>query len=138
VQVRDVMKAPVHTVATDDTLNTAAKLMRDQAVGCIPVTDEGGALVGILTERDIVLAAFEIGDALWRMRVGTYMRTPVFVCRPGDSVESAAFLMRQHHVRRLPVIDEERRPLGLVSLDRALRAMCPQLSEEATTSEVQR
>jgi CBS domain-containing protein len=117
MDVRELMTAPAHTVYTEDTLNCAAKLMRDHALGCVPVIDDAGRLAGVLTDRDIALAAYSAGEALWKLRVDEHMHTPVWVCRPGDGVDVAARLMREHRVRRLPVVDEHGRPIGLISLD---------------------
>jgi CBS domain-containing protein len=122
MDVRELMTAPVRTIYATDTLSCAAKMMRDHAVGCIPVTDEGGKLVGILTDRDIALAAYEVGEALWRLPAECHMRSPVYTCGALDGVEIAARVMRQHRVRRLPVVDTEGRPVGLLSLDDLVHA----------------
>jgi CBS domain-containing protein len=121
MDVRELMATPVHTVAVDDTLNCAAKIMRDHAIGCVPVVDAQGALAGVLTDRDIALQAYEFGEALWRLRVDASMHTPAYTCRAGDDIATAARLMREHRVRRLPVIDGDR-PIGMISLDDLARA----------------
>ncbi len=121
MDVRELMATPVHTVAVADTLNCAAKIMRDHAIGCLPVVDENGALTGVLTDRDIALQAYEWGEALWRLRVDASMHTPAYACHPGDDIATAARLMREHRVRRLPVI-EGNRPIGIISLDDLARA----------------
>jgi CBS domain-containing protein len=91
--------------------------MREHAVGCIPIVDDGGKLAGILTDRDIALGAHAVGEALWRLRIADHMTTPVFSCRPDDTLDVAARIMRAHRVRRLPVVDEAGRPVGIISLD---------------------
>jgi CBS domain-containing protein len=122
MDVRELMSRPVQTVYTSDTLNCAAKFMRDHAIGCIPVVAEDGRLAGILTDRDIALAAHEVGEALWKLRVDSHMRSPVYTCGPLDGVDAAMRVMREHRVRRLPVIDSEGRPIGLLSLDDLVHA----------------
>ncbi|HEX4458055.1 MAG TPA: CBS domain-containing protein [Polyangia bacterium] len=114
-----MMTSPVHTLEPGDTLNCAAKLMRDHAVGCVPVVDidAGGAIVGILTDRDIALAAYEWGEALWKLPVRQSMRAPVHVCHADDDIDFAAHTMREHRLRRLPVVDAANRPIGMISLD---------------------
>ena len=69
MEVRELMSAPVATLTIDDTLNCAAKMMRDIGIGCVPIVDRHGVLVGILTDRDIALAGYEIGEAFWRLRI---------------------------------------------------------------------
>lgn len=116
MDVRELMSSPIHSVGPEDTLNCAARMMRDHALGCLAVVNDRGELAGILTDRDIALTAYESGEALWRLRVVDSMRTPVFTVRPTDDVTIAARLMRQHRVRRLPVV-EGHRPIGMISLD---------------------
>jgi CBS domain-containing protein len=117
MDVRELMTTPVHTLTVDDTLNQAAKLMRDRAIGCVPIVDRDGRLVGILTDRDIAVAAHTSGKALWGLPTVKAMHAPVQTCGPLDGVEVAAGIMRRHGVHRLPVVDEQQRPLGIVSLD---------------------
>lgn len=117
MDVAELMTHPVRTVCTDDTLNCAAKLMRDHALGCLPVVDDRGRLAGMLTDRDIALSAYETGEALWRLRVDESMKTPVYTVRPADDIAAAARVMREHRVRRLPVVDDEEKPVGMISLD---------------------
>jgi CBS domain-containing protein len=121
MDVRELMAAPVFTVAVDDTLSCAAKLMRDHAIGCLPVVDEHGTLVGVLTDRDIALQAYEWGEALWQLRVDAGMHQPAVVCHATNDIATAARLMREHRVRRLPVV-EGGRPIGIISLDDLARA----------------
>jgi CBS domain-containing protein len=122
MDVRELMTAPVRVVSPEDTLDQAAGMMRQFAIGCVLVTETDGQLVGVLTDRDIALAAHWTGEALWRLRVATYMHQPVHSCRAHDGIDKAASLMRAHRVRRLPVVDAANRPLGLLSLDDLVHA----------------
>jgi CBS domain-containing protein len=117
MEVREIMQAPVQTLTLDDTLNCAAKLMADHAIGCVLIVDRNGVLAGILTDRDIALAAYELGEALWQLRIDASMRKHVHTCRAEDDIAVAAQTMRAHRVRRLPVVDAANKPLGLISLD---------------------
>ena len=122
MDVRELMTRPVQTVFTSDTLNCTVKYMRERAVGCIPVVDDDGRLAGIITDRDVAMAAHEVGEALWMLRVDSHMHTPVYSCGPDDGIDAAMRLMREHRVRRLPVIDRDGRPIGLLSLDDIVHA----------------
>lgn len=117
MDVREIMTTSVKTLYPEDTLSCAVKLMRDHALGCIPIVGSDGKLLGVLTDRDISLAAYEYGEALWKLRIADSMHAPVFTCHADDSIETAARIMRQHRVRRLPVVDDANRPIGIVSLD---------------------
>lgn len=123
MHVRELMTAPVETLTIDDTLNHAAKTMRDHAVGCVPIVDRRGVLVGMLTDRDIALAAYERGESLWRLSVESSMHQPVHACRADDAVATAAATMRAYRLRRLPVIDAGGKPIGLISLDDLTHAL---------------
>ena len=117
MDVREIMTSPVHVLSTEDTLNSAAKMMRDHAVGSLAVVDNTGKLTGILTDRDIALSAYELGEALWRLRVADSMHRPVWSVRADADVGEAARIMREHRVRRLPVVDAANTPIGMISLD---------------------
>jgi CBS domain-containing protein len=117
MDVREIMTQPVQTLNPEDTLNCAAKLMRDHALGCVVVVNPDGTLAGVLTDRDIALSAYAYGEALWRLRIADSMRTPVWSCRADDNIETAARIMRERRVRRLPVLDQAGKPVGVISLD---------------------
>jgi len=117
MDVQEIMTAPVQTLDPEDTLSCAAKLMRDRALGCVPIVSAAGVLVGVLTDRDIALGAYEYGEALWKLRIADSMHTQVHTCRADDDIETAARIMRNNRVRRLPVVDGANRPIGIVSLD---------------------
>ena len=117
MDVREIMTQPIQTLNPEDTLNCAAKLMRDHALGCVVVVNPDGVLAGVLTDRDIALSAYAYGEALWRLRIADSMRTPVWTCKSDDNIETAARVMREHRMRRLPVVDPAGKPIGIVSLD---------------------
>jgi CBS domain-containing protein len=121
MDVRELMAAPIYTVKHVDSLACAVKIMRDRKIGCLPVVDEHGALVGVLTDRDIAVQAYEQGEALWQLRVDDAMHAPPITCGADDDITVAARLMRQHRLRRLPVV-EGLRPIGMISLDDLARA----------------
>jgi CBS domain-containing protein len=114
--VRSVMTAGVRTCREDDALNLAAQIMWDNDCGATPVVDREGRLRGIITDRDICMAAYTGGAPLWALRVHDCMSLPVHTCSPEDSLERAVAIMAGAQVRRLPVVDAEGRPLGIVSL----------------------
>ncbi len=116
MKVADLMKSEVKTCAQDDSLNFAAGLMWDGDCGCVPVVDSAGKLVGIITDRDICMAAYTQGESLHRMKVASAMARPVAECAPGDDLQVAEQYMREGKLRRLPVCDAEGRVIGILSL----------------------
>lgn len=112
--VRDVMTTGVVVVRPDASLVEAAQLMRAQDIGDVLVAVEGRVL-GVLTDRDITLRAVADGaDPLTVSAQAICTPNPVVVT-PDDAVSAAVGLMRDHAVRRLPVV-EDGRPVGMVSL----------------------
>lgn len=106
-----------HTVGPGDSLQAAAETMDRHEIGCILVTDDDDRLVGVITDRDICLAASREKAPLERLRIGAFMSTRARTCRPTDSLETVCELMRTHHVRRLAVVDDGGAVQGIVSLD---------------------
>ena len=116
MKVKEVMTREVEFIQPNNSLQTAAQKMRDRDVGFLPVY-EGDELVGVVTDRDIVIRGIVGGmnpDAI----VGREMVTsPVIHCFDDQDVEDAARLMRQNQIRRLIVLDRNNNQLvGVISL----------------------
>ncbi|MFH8973482.1 CBS domain-containing protein [Streptomyces sp. NPDC017890] len=121
--VRDVMTPGVAAVRPDSSLVEAARLMRTQDIGDVVVAD-GQNVVGLLTDRDITVRA--VAEGLDPMAVGVRAvctRDPLTVS-PHEPVADAVALMREHAVRRLPVV-EDGLPVGMVSLGDLAEARDP-------------
>ncbi|MCK6446080.1 MAG: CBS domain-containing protein [Planctomycetes bacterium] len=116
MKIEELMTKSVATVSCDDTLEAAARQFWERDAGVVPVVDGRGVVVGMLTDRDVCIAAWTRGARLWEVRVADVMAKRVQVCWADDSPEVALELMVEQRVRRLPVVDSERRLLGLVSL----------------------
>ncbi|MBU0828142.1 MAG: CBS domain-containing protein, partial [Gammaproteobacteria bacterium] len=111
--VSDVMTRGVRTLSPTDTLTAAAQAMQELDVGSIPVCD-GVRLVGMVTDRDIVVR----GVAQERVNVSLQdvMSEGLLYCHEDDTVPSAMESMRRQQVRRLPVVDKDKRLVGIVTL----------------------
>jgi CBS domain-containing protein len=121
VKVTDVMTSEVHACTTHDRLNAAARIMWDHDCGCAPVVDTHGKLVGIVTDRDICMAAYTQGEPLQSIPIERAMSAKVISCGRTDDIESAHRLMRTHEVHRLPVVDSHGRLAGILSLSDLLK-----------------
>lgn len=119
--VQQIMSQPALTCGVGDRLDVAARLMWDHDCGAIAVCDERGQLVGMLTDRDICMATFMKGAPPHAIQVADIMSRRVVTCVPGDSVGTAEGLMRNNQVRRLPVVDENERVVGMLSLNDVAR-----------------
>ena len=116
MKVDQVMSAPAHAVGPKQNLQDAAQLMWDRDCGWLPVLDDGGTLVGVITDRDVCMAAYTRGRRLDEISVAGTMVTQVFDCKPDDAIADVAELMQRCAVRRVPVVDDEGKVVGVVSL----------------------
>lgn len=112
--VKDVMTRDVRVASPDDTIRDAAAAMAQADVGSLPV-GENDRLVGMITDRDIVLRAVALGLGP-ETPVRDVMSQEIKYCRSDEGIEDVAKQMAQLGVRRLPVIDEDKRLVGIVSL----------------------
>jgi CBS domain-containing protein len=124
MNVEQLMTKVVWTCTAGDSLREAARIMWERDCGCVPVveSDGSGRVVGIVTDRDICMAAYLEGRPLDDLLVGDAMARVLRTCRPGDSLGEAEGLMRAAHVRRLPVVDDAGHLLGVLSLADIARA----------------
>jgi CBS domain-containing protein len=111
------MVTNVKSCAAYNTLNTAAQTMWDNDIGCVPIVDNDRRVLGMLTDRDVCMAAYIQGLPLTGSLVTSAMSNPVFSCAPDDDIASAEQLMREKQVRRLAVTDAQGRLTGIISLN---------------------
>jgi CBS domain-containing protein len=120
--VRDIMKRHFSSIAAGATVLAAAVRMRDDAVGCLPVTEQG-RLVGIVTDRDLVLRCLAEGHAPETTAVGSIMSVETVCCHDDDTDGAVAERMRRHGLMRLPVLNRKGVLVGLVSQRDLLRQL---------------
>jgi len=116
MEVAEVMTREVKTCSVNDMVSAAAKIMWESDCGCVPVVNGERKVVGIITDRDICMAAYTQGLALSLIRVDSAMAQPVISCAPGDDVATVEELMRQNQVHRIPAVSPDGRAVGIVSL----------------------
>jgi len=114
--VRELMKREVCTCRPSDSLRRVAEIMSKGACGVLPLVDEQGVVVGIVTDRDLCMAACRDGSPPESTLVSSVANRQVQTVREDDTPERAEQLMREHCIRRLPVVDGSGRPVGILSL----------------------
>lgn len=114
--VSSIMGTDVHTCGPQDSLNRAAQILWDTNCGCAPVLGPDGALLGMLTDRDICMASYTQGRPLSAASVESAMSRQVYSCSVNDPIEHVLSLMREKQVHRVPVTTSEGRLAGIVSL----------------------
>jgi CBS domain-containing protein len=130
----DVMTMDPTCCTTSDLVTRAAQIMRDEDVGSIPVVDDATSkhLVGIVTDRDLVLQVLAEGKDVGSTTVEQVMTRNPITCRPDEDIQNAFDRMAQHQVRRIPVVDGRDRVMGIISQgDLATRLDRPEKFEKA-------
>lgn len=117
MNVEQLMSKHPHTCCPEDTMEQAARIFWERDCGCAPVVDADSHVLGMITDRDVCMAAYTQGRALRDMRVSSAMSKGAHICKTTDTVSAAEALMRTNRIRRLPVVDEHRRLVGVLSLN---------------------
>jgi CBS domain-containing protein len=112
--VREVMTSKLCSIDTDKSVAYAAKMMRDEDVGIAPIV-EGDRLVGVLTDRDIAVRVVAEGRDPDEVKVTEVASRDLVTLDPQQDLDEALRLMAQHQVRRLPVVEEDGRLVGVVA-----------------------
>jgi CBS domain-containing protein len=115
MKIKEVMTRAVETVRPDQSIQEAAAKMKSIDVGPMPVVD-GDRLVGMLTDRDIVVRAVADGRDARTTKVREAMTSDVVCCTEDDDVKDAAKKMKDRQIRRIVVVDAGQRVTGIVSL----------------------
>ncbi len=121
MRVDEQMTKNVATCKTGDSLARAAKQLWDCDCGSMPVVDDRRRVLGMITDRDICMAALTTGKSLADLRVRDAMAKDVASMRPSESVREAELVMRARGVRRLPVLDDQNRLIGLLCCNDLVR-----------------
>ena len=116
--IEPIMSREVHRCRPDDTLNDAALKLWERDCGSLPVCagDAESQVIGMLTDRDICMAALFQGKPLHELKVADAMSRDIRVAKVDDRLEDVELLMRELKIRRVPVTDESGRLVGIVSL----------------------
>ena len=112
--IRDLMTANPCSIDADQTVAHAAKMMRDEDVGLAPIV-EGDKLVGTVTDRDIAIRVVAEGKDPNQTTVREIASTNIVTIDPQQDLDEAVRLMAKHQVRRLPVVEEDGRLVGVVA-----------------------
>jgi CBS domain-containing protein len=115
MKIREIMTPGVQCVRPDESLIDAASLMRQLDVGVLPVL-KGDAVLGMITDRDITIRAVAQGRIPEETQVREVMTPGVFFVYDDQDVEEAMDVLKEHQIRRLPVISRDRRLVGILSL----------------------
>jgi CBS domain-containing protein len=133
VHVRKILTlkgAAVVTIGRSASLAEAAARLRDERVGALVVSDDGVTIDGIVSERDIVRSLASHGASTLGRPVGEAMTSDVLTCRPDDTVDRLMVLMTTQRIRHVPVVDDDGRLAGIVSIGDVVKHRVSELEAE--------
>jgi CBS domain-containing protein len=145
ILVRHAMSTDLRTAKPDMTAADAAGLMRNFDIGIVPVVDDDGALLGLVTDRDLVTRVLADREDPTAVRLGDFATKSVVAATPDMNISDARDLMAEHQIRRLPVM-KENRIVGILSLGdvaladaskRAVGDALEDVSESPSTADVE-
>lgn len=117
MRVQDLMTSNVKACTADTDLATAATMMWDYDCGIVPIVNTERKVVGVITDRDIAIAAATRALNPSSIRVGDVITGRVYACAPDDDSVAALRTMRDQRIRRLPVLDRQQRLVGILSMN---------------------
>ncbi len=122
----------VITISPDATVGEAAQVLKREGIGALVVGGDGGNVLGIVSERDIVAGLGDVTrrERLLEAKVSALMTREVVTCAPADEVQKCMQLMTEHHIRHLPVMDDGTM-VGLVSIGDIVKSRLEDLENEA-------
>lgn len=115
MKVKDAMHKGVEWVSPSTTLVELAKLMAQHDIGAIPI-GENDKLIGMVTDRDIICRGLNNGADVSKITAREVMTPDIIWCRDDEDLEDATRIMESKKVRRLPVMDKDKRMVGILSL----------------------
>ncbi|MHB1102427.1 MAG: CBS domain-containing protein [Devosia sp.] len=131
MKVKDAMHAGVTWAEPDTRVGELARMMRDQDIGSIPI-GENDRLVGMVTDRDIVCKGLANGKDVSALTARDVMSGPIIYCRADEEIDDAVRIMEEHEIRRLPVINEDKRMVGMLSMGDIADCASRDLTAEVT------
>ena len=115
LRAQDLMTNNVVTVRPDDSIERAARLMEEFECGALPVVDDSDLLLGIITDRDITVRLVARGFSVDCAQVSDCMTDQAFACDAASPIEACIRMMSWFEVRRIPIVDDDHRVVGIVS-----------------------
>ena len=132
MRIRDILQtkgSDVVVIAPDASVRDLVALLRQHNLGAVVVSGDGATMAGIVSERDVVRRLATDPDVL-TARVADVMTDVVHTCRPADSVDSLMATMTDHRIRHLPVLDDDGRLSGIVSIGDVVKSTITELQYE--------
>lgn len=131
--IESLLRRPVATLPPDARCSEAAKLMRDENIGAVVVADADGRPLGLVTDRDLVVRVIAGGEDAETLRLRDVMSAEPIYRHRGRSIDQVIATMRDLAIRRIPIVDDDGRLRGVVTMDDLLILLADQLGALAET-----
>jgi CBS domain-containing protein len=125
--IKDIIRPSLHTVGHQTTVREVARLMKEKDVGCVLVQNPAGLPIGIITDRDLVLRCLANGVSADKARAQEVMTAAVATVREDSGLFDCIRTMHDARVRRLPVVDSNGKPVGIISFGDLLGILSQEL-----------
>lgn len=123
--VSEIMSQNVRTCHATESLADAARIMWEADCGVVPIVDDDAHVIGMVTDRDVAMAAYTQGKPLPQIQCDQVMARSIVSCNPTDPIDLAEELMQEAQIRRVPVVDDEGHLRGILSLNDIVRGATP-------------
>jgi CBS domain-containing protein len=136
MEVKNILRikgSEVVTIGSDATLSEAARLLARKRIGALVVRDRDNMLAGILSERDIVHALAEASVAALAQPVSMHMSRAITSCSEGDTIDDLMEVMTRRRFRHVPVLDDDEKLIGIVSIGDIVKSRIEETVREAAT-----
>ena len=128
MKVKDYMCDDVVYLMPEATIQDCAKLMENNHIGCIPICDTSKKILGIVTDRDVILRSIACDKDAKTTPVKDIMTTNVCYCKETDEINNAQNIMSNEQIRRLPVVNDKNEIVGIITLGNL--CMCKDINSE--------
>jgi len=116
MKCRDIMTKYLKMIHPDSTVKDAVQIMKDLNCGVVPVVGTNNEIMGIVTDRDITIYTVLNNKDPEKTKVSEFMSKPVITCKADDDIDLAIEKMKNNKIRRIPIVDDNNRVIGIISL----------------------
>ena len=116
MKIRDCMQTGVYWLKPNNTVKDCAKIMSKEHIGCVPICDNKEKIVGLVTDRDIILRAIVYKKDVEDTNLSEIMTKDVWYCNSNSDIKEAENIMYKNQIRRLPIVDDNNKITGIITL----------------------
>ena len=116
MKLKDCMQIDVYCLKPENTIEDCAKIMQTNHVGCVPICNDDKCIVGLVTDRDIILRGIACDKDYKTTPLSQIMTTNVCYCNYDFDISEAQKIMKENKIRRLPIIDNDKKIVGIITL----------------------